>query len=109
MGYTAVGGRRIYGRCFSYGSFGATDIPYKLFMKHREQLDEIEYTKIILENKFGHKFPEVSFKLSEIHLVNFLDLVKVIRAFGIRYSPSKKPTIQERRALRRSIIDRITD
>lgn len=109
MGYTTVGGKRIYGKNFSYGRFGATEIPYKLFMEHKEQLDDIEYTGAMLEEKFGHKFPEVSFKLSEIHLVIFLDLVEVIRAFGIKYSPSKNPTIQERRALRRSIINRITD
>lgn len=109
MGYTTIDNKRIYGKNFSYGRFGATDISYKSFMKHKEQLEDVVYTGAMLEDMFGCKFPEVSFKLSEIHLVDFLDLVSIIRAFGIHYHASKKPTIQERRALRRSIISRITN
>lgn len=109
MGYTTIGGKRIYGKYFSYGRFGATNIPYKLFLKHKDQLEDIVYTGAMLEDKFGCKFPDISFRLSEIHLVDFLDLVSVLRAFGIHYHASKKPTIQERRALRRSIISRITN
>ena len=110
MGYISIGGQRIYGKFFSYGRFGPTEIPFNLFIENKERLEEVEYTADILEQKFGRKFPDISFKLSKINLISFEDLVKIAHALGIDYLKGRqKPSIQHKRALRKSVLTRITE
>ncbi len=109
MGYTSIGNQRVYGKFFSYGKFGPTDIPYELFLTHQEQLEEVGYTKDILEEEFGGKFPTISFKLSKLKLIPFENLVEIARSLGIDYHKGRqKPSLQHKRALRRSVLGRIT-
>lgn len=109
MGYTSIGNKRVYGKFFSYGRFGPTDIPYELFLKHQEQLEEVEYTRDILEEKFGGTFPATSFKLSKLKLIPFENLVEIARALGIDYRTNRQtPSLQHKRALMRSVLTRIT-
>jgi len=110
MGYTSVGGKRVYGRNFCYGKFGPTEIPYNTFMEHREQLEEVVYTSALLEQLFSGSFPNVSFRLTEIHKLDFDILVEVANALGLEYIKGRsKPTLQHKRALRKSVLARITD
>jgi hypothetical protein len=109
MGYTTIGNQRVYGRNFSYGRFGPTDITYELFIENQERLEEVVYTAGILEEKFGCKFPTTSFRLSKLKLLPFENLVEIAHALGIDYKTSRqKPTLQHKRALRRSVLGRIT-
>lgn len=109
MGYTEIEGRRIYGKYFSYGSFGPTDVPRSFYKKHKDKLEEAEYTTVWLEEKFNMKFPDVRFKITEMYKLDFNKLVEVAQKIGIDYIPGRKPTDSQKRALRRSVISHISD
>lgn len=108
MGYTSIEGQRVYGKCFSYGSFGPTDISRSLFRKNRDILEEFVYTTKWLEEKFNKKFPNISFKISEFYKIDFELLVKIAKTIGIEYIKSRKSSDLERRALRRAVLNKIT-
>lgn len=90
MGYTQIGNYRIYGRYFSYGTFGTTDIPWKLYIKHRSILEQALYTKEVLEEKFGGVFPDIEFRPSELRNLNSDDLIAIAHGIGIEYMKSRK-------------------
>jgi len=106
----SLGPYRIYGEYFNYGRFGPSDIPKKLFRAHKDILVEAEYTTEWLENKFGGKFPELSFKLSEFWRIETETLIELARLVGVDYINRRgKPTDLELRALRRAVVARITE
>jgi hypothetical protein len=108
MGYTSIDGKRIYGKYFNYGNFGATNISRRVFRKHRDVLEEVEYDERILEKIFGVQFPPVRFKISEFWKVEFDMLIEIARCLGIEYIKGKNnPTDIEKRALRRGILSKI--
>ena len=71
MGYTSIGRYRIYGRHFSYGRFGATEIPLKLYIENKGILKEKPITGAWLSKKFNKKFPTITFKCSEMYKTNY--------------------------------------
>ncbi|MHA2063189.1 MAG: hypothetical protein ACXABY_02290 [Candidatus Thorarchaeota archaeon] len=107
MGYTTVEGRRVYGKFFNYGRFGPAEMPYKTFKKNRELLEEVNITGSWLENRFGGKFPQINFKLTEMWKVEFGLLVQIANCMGIEYKKSRHPNDTEKRALRKAILRRI--
>jgi len=109
MGYSTIDGHRVYGKCFSYGRFGPTDIPFALYKKNKARLEDAVYTPSIIKEMFGISIPDVSFRISKIHLVDFEVLVAIARAFGIDYRVGRsKPTFSERLGLRKAVIAKIT-
>jgi hypothetical protein len=106
MGYTQIDNYRIYGRKYAYGSFGAVDLPAKLYKKHKNILENAKYTKEWLEEKFNKTFPKMSFTIDDLYRMEFSAMLKIARLVGIDYiwASKKKPTIKERHALRKSII-----
>jgi len=110
MGYIALSGYRIYGRCYNYGNFGATNIPKALYIKNKNILDDATFTSEILLEKFNIDVPGLSFKISKIHLLDFDKLIELAYAFGIDYRIRKgKPNFSERLGLRKSVINHLTD
>lgn len=110
MGYLSLGPHRIYGKYFNYGRFGPANIPKKLYRANKDILVEAEYTTEWLEEKFGGKFPELQFKLSEFWRVDTETLVELARLVGVDYINRRgKPTDLELRALRRAILIKITE
>lgn len=108
MAYTSIDGKRVYGRKYAYGSMGPTNVSRESFKKYREILEETEYTKSYLDEKFNGNFPDVSFKVSEISKLDFLTLVKVAKSLGIKYHRRRvSPTNKEVLALRRAVIGRL--
>ena len=65
MSYTVINDQRVYGRKFAYGSFGPANIPVNIYKEKRDILEEAEYTKEWLDNRFNYEFPNISFKLSQ--------------------------------------------
>lgn len=109
MGYTSIGGTRVYGKYFNYGNFGATDIPRSVFRKNKDLLEEVEYNENVLEEIFNCKFPAVRFKISELWRVDFKTLIQIAKALGIEYIKNNgNPTDIEKRALRRGVLSKIT-
>lgn len=106
MAYTTIDGYRIYGRKYSYGSFGSTDIPFDTYKKHRSIFEDAEYTEEWLESKFNKKFPPISFTIKELSKMGFTRIISIARLMGINYiwDGKRKPTVSERHAIRKSII-----
>ena len=109
MGYTSIGSKRIYGKFFNYGRFGPANVTRSTFKKHKNILEEVEYDEKILKKIFGVTFPIVRFRISELWKLDFNKLIEVALLIGIPYIPSRTPTYNERRALRKSVIGRLTD
>lgn len=110
LGYTSIDGKRVYGKYFNYGSFGPVNIPRSIFKKNKEILEEVEYDEVLLEKIFGVKFPCVRFKISEFWKVDFKTLIDIAMSLDIKYIRNKgTPTDIEKRALRRGILNKITD
>lgn len=110
MGYSKVGDYRIYGEYFSYGRFGPADIPNELFKNNKNILKEGEYTRRWLEDKFGGKFPEVSFTISKMRNMSFETTVELAKCLGIDYRGRIKTSSSlDRRSLRRAIINKLTN
>jgi len=107
MGYTSVDGQRVYGKYFSYGRFGPTEITYKQFCKYRDILVECPITGEWLTNKFGKKFPDCSFKYTEMRKLDFATLIKIARLLDIDYRKPRHPTDRDRRALKNAVIRKI--
>jgi hypothetical protein len=103
MSYTVLDGKRIYGKKFAYGSFGPTDINIDTYMEKRDILEEAEYTKRWLDNKFNTNLPNVSFKLSELYNIDIKILSKIALCIGIKYFKPRKVSIEEKKALCRAI------
>lgn len=109
MGSSIIDGRRIYGRYFNYGKFGPTEIPKKTYINNKDVLEEAEYNKRILEEKFGGEFPDVKFKITKLIKLPFDKTIELAAALGIEYIKSRKPSRGERLSLRRAIAHRLTD
>ena len=108
MGVSSIQGTRVYGRCYSYGSFGPTIVPREVFYKNRDILEEAPITSQWIKEKTGLEAPgQVNFLTTEFSKLDFDQTVDVARALGINYIKSAKPTLEEKKALRRSIINRI--
>jgi len=105
MGYTQIGPYRIYGRKFAYGIFGSTDIPRTIYSENQNILDEADYTKEWLEEKFNIEFPNVSFKLSKLHNLTNKQLIDIARGVGIKYIKNDKLNRKEKYAICRSIYN----
>ena len=103
MSYTVLGGQRVYGRKFAYGSLGPTDVSMDIYKENKDILEEAEYTKKWLDNKFGKEFPNISFKPSELYRLDMDVLTHIARGVGIKYFRRRKTSIQEKRALCRAI------
>lgn len=106
MGCSTIEGRRVYGRFYAYGSFGPVSIPRKLFLKHKEILEEVVISKRWLKEKTGKDFP-VEFKTSELYTFDFDTTINIAKLLGIEYIRSRKPTSKEQAALRKAIITKI--
>ena len=106
MGYTEIDGYRIYGRKYSYGSFGSTDLPVAIYKKNKNILEDAKYTKDWLEVKFNKTFPRIAFTIDDLYKMDFIAMVAIARLVGVKYAGGirKKPTIKERHAVRKSII-----
>jgi hypothetical protein len=105
MGYTSVGDKRVYGKSFAYGRFGPTEITYKEYMKNRDYLVQHPVTSAWLSSKFDKAFPEAEFTYENMHDdVSFETLVEIANLLEIKYVKKGKPTIAEKRSLRRAII-----
>ena len=103
MSYTVIGDKRVYGKKFAYGSLGPTDISLNIFKQNRDMLEEAEYTKAWLDNKFDKEFPDISFKPSQLYRLDMDNLTKIAHGVGIKYLRNRKTTVQEKRALCRVI------
>lgn len=103
MSYTTIGGLRVYGKKFSYGSFGPTDVPIEIYKEKKNVLSEAEYTKEWLDAKYKCEFPDVSFMLSELYKINIYDLINIAKCVGITYHKGRKITVSEKLALCRAI------
>lgn len=106
MGCSVIEGRRVYGRFYAYGSFGPTNLPRALYLKHKEVLEEIEITPEWLKNKTGKDFP-IGIKPTEFFQVDFDIVIDIAHQLGIEYIKSRSPTTLEQSALRRAIIKKI--
>lgn len=103
MSYTILDGKRIYGRKFAYGSFGPTDISISTYKEQQNILEEAEYTKEWLDNKFGKNFPNITFKLSGLYKIEINILIQIAYCVGIKYLQRYKISVHEKRALCRAI------
>jgi len=103
MSCTVIDDKRVYGRKFAYGSLGPTDISIDIYNQNKDILEEAEYTKIWLDNKFGRQFPNISFKPSQLYGLNIKVLTQIAHGVGIKYLLNRKTTVQEKRALCRAI------
>ena len=106
MGCSTINGHRVYGRFYAYGSFGPTSLSRKVFLKHKEILEEAEISKEWLRSKTGKEFP-TGFKISELYNFDFDTTINIAKLLGINYIKSKKPTSAEQSALRKSIMNKI--
>lgn len=104
MGYSTIGGRRVYGEFFSYGSFGPTAIPRGLYFENKDHLVEAEVTGEWLKSATGCDFPSVSFKTTELRKLDLDTLLLVARGLGIKYIRKKVLTTEEKKALNRAIV-----
>jgi hypothetical protein len=110
MGYTSIGSKRVYGKKFSYGSMGPTNITKKLYEQHKDKLTETEYTSTWLEAKYDEDFPDVSFKYTELSKLDYDSLSKIAQAIGIKYHRGRsKPNRAELMALRRSVSRKLDE
>ena len=103
MSYTVLNGKRIYGKKFAYGSFGPTDISIDVYKEKKDILEEAEYTKEWLDNKFGNNFPNIAFKSSQLYRLDMDTLIQVAHGVGIKYLRRRKISVQEKRTLCRAI------
>lgn len=109
MGCSDVSGRRVYGRFYAYGSFGPTQIPRSVYFKNRDVLEEAQVTGEWLSERSGKIFPPVSFKTTELYLLDFNMLIQIAGLLGIKYIRSRKPSTNEKKALGRSVVARIEE
>jgi hypothetical protein len=108
MGYTSIGPYRIYGKRFSNGAFGASIVPKELFQEHKDILEEAEYTKDWLEEKFGRTFPDISFRISELSKLEMPELIGIAHGLGIDFKKKKSYTLQDKNGLKRSITNMLS-
>lgn len=107
MGCSDISGRRVYGRFYAYGSFGPTQIPRGVFFKNKDVLEEAQITGSWLSERSGKLFPSVSFKTTELYLLDFNMLIRIADLLGIKYIRSRKPSAAEKKALGRAVVTRI--
>lgn len=103
MAYSKIGEQRVYGRKFSMGRMGPTNISYELYKKNKYKLIEAQYTQEWLENKFNRNFPPISFYLNDLDRMSIELLIEIANCVGIDYIKSRWVRKQEQRALSRSI------
>lgn len=107
LGYCSVGDKRIYGEFFAYGAFGPTEMTYKDFNNNRSFLKEEPITGAWLKKKFNKDFPEIQFKITKMWKVDFDKLVTIARIMGINYIKPRYPKIEDKRALKKAVINKI--
>ena len=107
MGSSTIEGKRIYGRCYAYGSMGPTIIPRAVFFKNRDRLEEAEVTSSWIQKQTGNICPTVSFKTTELGKLDLNLTIEVAAALGINYIKSAKVTTKEKVALRQAIVKTI--
>ena len=107
MGRSIVDGYKVYGRYYSYGSFGHTNLPRKTFLKNKDVLEETPITGAWLTKMTGKFFPSLSFLTSEFYLVDYDIVITMAKSFGIEYIKSRQTTFKERGTLRRLVIKQI--
>jgi len=108
MGYTSIGGIRVYGKKYAYGSLGPADIPAKLFKENKSILEEAYYTKEWLSKRFGANFPDVNFRLSDLAKLDLDIIIDIAKCVGIDYIKSKNTSPAEKRAIIKTIRRKIS-
>ena len=105
MGYTTIDGKRVYGKKFAYGTFGPTDISIDAYEKYKDILEDAEYTKEWLENKYKANFPDIKFTINTIKNLDYKNLALLAKLVGVKYHKGvkRKITRAEKNALVRSI------
>lgn len=109
MGYAQLDGYRVYGRKYSRGSFGPTDIPRELYKKHRDNLEDAIYTQEWLEKRFNKSFPPISFDASLAVSDDMLKLIAELVGVKVSYGKRHELSLPEKNALRRSILLHMSD
>lgn len=104
MGYSTIEGHRVYGKCYSYGSFGPTSIPKKVYFKYRDILEEVEITGKWLSEKTGKQFPSVKFFITRMSTLNLETTIEIATLLGIKFIKTKEPN---QAALSRAVVKRI--
>ena len=74
-----------------------------IYKERKDILEEAEYTKDWLDNKFGVEFPNISFKPSRLYKIDMDILAQIAKGVGIKFLRKRKTTVQEKRALCRAI------
>lgn len=104
-GYTTIGGKRVYGKSYAYGTMGPTDIGMKEWEAHKDVLEEATYSCEWLEKHFGLNKRGFSFTFSDLKKIPFRELVLIAKYVGVQYvGPIKTVgSIKERNSLIKSI------
>lgn len=104
-GCTQIEGFRIYGKYYSFGSFGSTDVPIEIYKKNKNILLDAPYTKEWLDKKFKSNFPIVNFTIQDIKHMSNKNLVIIAKAMDIKFTGNHKGIcLQERNAIKKAII-----
>jgi hypothetical protein len=109
MGYAQLDGYRVYGRKYSMGSFGPTDLPREVYKKHKLVLEDAVYTQSWLEKRFKKSFPLVSFDVSLDVDDDILKIIAELVGIKTTYGKRHELSVSERNAVRRSIILQLSD
>lgn len=104
MGYSTIGGHRVYGKYYAYGSFGPTSVPREVYFSNREILEEVAITGKWLGKKTGRQFPNISFFTTKMSELDLETTIKIARLLGIEFIKTRKPN---KTALSRTIVKRI--
>lgn len=106
MAYSLIGGYRVYGRCYAYGSFGSTKMPREVYFKYRDTLEEVEVTGKWLSEKTNKIFPNISFYTTRMHELDLDSLIKIAKLLDIECIKTKD---MNKNALARTVVGRIED
>lgn len=109
MASTEIDGKRIYGKSYSFGTFGPTELSVEQYKKYRDILIDAEYSSKWIKNKFGTD--SKAFKFSDLKEMPLEELTKFARkSLGLRYHETRTASnIVEKNALLRYIMHALSE
>lgn len=107
MAYTSIGGKRVCGKLYAYGTYGPSNISIEDYKSNRDKIIDADYPAAWLKQKFGRDVQPFNFE--QLRAMSVDDLIKFTKVtLGIKYFRGEDTDTKTKNALLKALMHHLT-